>query len=89
MKTKKGDTSIGFIVALSLGLLIIIIGAIMVLSRAGMFGTGLSQCKGEGKFCTQDVATCDASGGAATPTKNCNDDEDTDSEGNYCCVKIS
>ena len=77
------------IVILGLALIVMIVLAVIFLGKTTIFGTGLSQCSGGGKFCTQDRATCEASGGAATPMNNCNDDEDPDSEGKYCCVKIS
>ena len=88
MKKAQG-MSINTIILIALALIVLVVLGYMLMTRVGLFGQGLSQCKGEGKFCTQDARSCETAGGAATPTKNCNDDEDPEPEGSYCCVKLS
>ena len=88
MKKAQG-MPINTIIIVALALIVLIVLGYIFMGRVGLFGTGLSQCKGEGKFCSQDAKSCESAGAAANPMKNCNDDEDPEPEGSYCCIKIS
>ena len=87
---KKGQgISINVIVITAIALIVLIVLVIILSGRIGVFGRGLSVCKG---FCAASSNACDAEGAIGIPTKNCNADDDQapDVKGDgYCCIRTS
>ena len=86
---KAQGLPINTIIIVALALVVLIVMIAIFTGRIGIFGKGLAECKGTGKSCTMTAEQCTIPGGAATPMKNCNSDEDAEPEGNYCCITLS
>jgi hypothetical protein len=86
---KAQGLPINTIIIVALALIVLIVMIAIFTGRIGLFGKGLAECKGTGKSCTTTAEECTTAGGAATPMKNCNSDEDPEPEGSYCCIRVS
>lgn len=77
---------INTIIIVALALIVLIVLIVMFTGRIGIFGKGLSQCNG---FCATTASQCESAGAAAVPMSRCNDDDDPEPEGTYCCIRTS
>lgn len=79
---KKGDMSIGIIIAAVLALIVLVVLIIIFTTKTGQVSTGISDCAGTtGGECTT-LSACTSGGGRVMATSKCTGTDQ------ICCQKL-